>query len=120
MTNEEQQSFGEEVIERVAEWNEDAIVLEPRSTFNRAIIGSDTDYRIVYSVKRIIDALMEDNEVDDTDALEHFEVCKTTTNHCLCMKILSSNEPQNSYESTRRTRRIQGHLESNQRLGSRA
>jgi len=73
MTNEEQQSFGEEVIERVAEWNEDAIVLEPRSTFNRAIIGSDTDYRIVYSVKRIIDALMEDNEIDETDALEHFE-----------------------------------------------
>jgi len=73
MTKEEQQSFGEEVIERVAEWNEDAIVLEPRSTFNRAIIGSDTDYRIVYSVKRIIDALMEDNEIDETDALEHFE-----------------------------------------------
>ena len=73
MTNKEQELFGEEVIERVAEWNEDAIVLEPRSTFNRAIIGSDTDYRIVYSVKRIIDALMEDNEIDETDALEHFE-----------------------------------------------
>jgi len=72
MTNKEQELFGEEVIERVAEW-EDAIVLEPRSTFNRAIIGSDTDYRIVYSVKRIIDALMEDNEIDETDALEHFE-----------------------------------------------
>jgi len=73
MTNKEQELFGEEVIERVAENNEDAIVLEPRSTFNRAIIGSDTDYRIVYSVKRIIDALMEDNEIDETDALEHFE-----------------------------------------------
>jgi len=73
MTNKEQELFGEEVIERVSEWNEDAIVLEPRSTFNRAIIGSDTDYRIVYSVKRIIDALMEDNEIDETDALEHFE-----------------------------------------------
>jgi len=73
MTNENQQSFGDEVIERIAENNEDAIVLEPRSTFNRAIIGSDTDYRIVYSVKRIIDALMEDNEIDETDALEHFE-----------------------------------------------
>ena len=61
------------MIERIAENNEDAIVLEPRSTYNRAIIGSDTDYRIVYSVKRIIDALMEDNEIDETDALEHFE-----------------------------------------------
>ena len=73
MTNKEQQSFGEEVIERVAEWNEDAIVLEPRSTFNRAIIGSDTDDRVVYSVEKIIRALMEDNELDETDALEHFE-----------------------------------------------
>jgi len=73
MTKEEQQSFGEEVIERVAELNEDAIVLEPRSTFNRAIIGSDTDDRVVYSVEKIIRALMEDNELDETDALEHFE-----------------------------------------------
>lgn len=73
MTNENQQSFGDEVIERIAENNEDAIVLEPRSTFNRAIIGSDTDDRVVYSVEKIIRALMEDNEIDETDALEHFE-----------------------------------------------
>jgi hypothetical protein len=74
MTNENQQSFGDEVIERIAENNEEAIVLEPRSTFNRAIIGSDTDDRVVYSVEKIIRALMEDNELDETDALEHFEV----------------------------------------------
>lgn len=73
MTNENEQSFGDEVIERIAENNEDAIVLEPRSTFNRAIIGSDTDDRVVYSVDKIICALMEDNELDETDALEHFE-----------------------------------------------
>ena len=73
MTNENQQSFGDEVIERIAENNEDAIVLEPRSTFNRAIIGSDTDDRVVYSVEKIIRALMEDWEIDETDALEHFE-----------------------------------------------
>lgn len=73
MTNENQQSFGDEVIERIADNNEDAIVLEPRSTFNRAIIGSDTDDRVVYSVEKIIRALMEDNEIDETDALEHFE-----------------------------------------------
>lgn len=73
MTNENQQSFGDEVIERIAENNEDAIVLEPRSTFNRAIIGSDTDDRVVYSVEKIIRALMEDHEIDETDALEHFE-----------------------------------------------
>ena len=73
MTNENQQSFGDEVIERIAENNEDAIVLEPRSTFNRAIIGRDTDDRVVYSVEKIIRALMEDNEIDETDALEHFE-----------------------------------------------
>lgn len=73
MTNENQESFGDEVIERIAENNEDAIVLEPRSTFNRAIIGSDTDDRVVYSVEKIIRALMEDWEIDETDALEHFE-----------------------------------------------
>jgi hypothetical protein len=73
MTNENQQSFGDEVIERIAENNEEAIVLEPRSTFNRAIIGSDTDDRVVYSVEKIIRALMEDWEIDETDALEHFE-----------------------------------------------
>lgn len=73
MTNENQQSFGDEVIERIAENNEEAIVLEPRSTFNRAIIGSDTDDRVVYSVEKIIRALMEDNDIDETDALEHFE-----------------------------------------------
>ena len=73
MTNENEQSFGDEVIERIAENNEDAIVLEPRSTYNRAIIGSDIDDRVVYSVEKIIRALMEDWEIDETDALEHFE-----------------------------------------------
>tara|TARA_A200000159_G_C7198307_1_gene286713 strand:- start:332 stop:628 length:297 start_codon:yes stop_codon:yes gene_type:complete len=73
MTNENQQSFGDEVIERIAENNEDAIVLEPRSTYNRAIIGSDIDDRVVYSVEKIIRALMEDWDIDETDALEHFE-----------------------------------------------
>ena len=73
MTKKEEELFGEEVIERVSEWNEDAIVLEPRSIFNRAIVGSDTDYRVVYSVEKIIRALMEDWEIDETDALEHFE-----------------------------------------------
>ena len=73
MTNESEHTFGDEVIERVAEWNEEAIVLEPRSTFNRAIIGSDTDYRIVYSVEKIIRALMEDNGINEVDALDHFE-----------------------------------------------
>lgn len=73
MQNNIEDTFGDEVIERIAELNEDAIVLEPRSTFNRAIIGSDTDYRVVYSVEKIIRALMEDWEIDETDALEHFE-----------------------------------------------
>ena len=73
MQNNIENTFGDEVIERIADNNEEAIVLEPRSTFNRAIIGSDTDNRVVYSVEKIIRALMEDNEIDETDALEHFE-----------------------------------------------
>jgi hypothetical protein len=39
---------GDQILEELSEINEDAIILEPRSTFNRAIIGSDTDCRIVY------------------------------------------------------------------------
>lgn len=74
MTNENQQSFGDEVIERVADNNPSAIVLEPRSTFNQAIIGSDTDDRLVYSVEKIIRALRQEDGMNETDALEHFEV----------------------------------------------
>ena len=48
MQNNIEDTFGDEVIERIADNNEEAIVLEPRSTFNRAIIGSDTDNRVVY------------------------------------------------------------------------
>lgn len=73
MQNNIEDTFGDEVIERIADNNEEAIVLEPRSTFNRAIIGSDTDNRVVYSVEKIIRALMEDNGINETDALEHFE-----------------------------------------------
>ena len=64
---------GDHILEELAEINADAIVLEPQSTFNRAIIGSDTDSRLVYSVTKIISALVDEDGMDEQEALEWFE-----------------------------------------------
>jgi hypothetical protein len=64
---------GDQILEELSSINEDAIILEPRSTFNCAIIGSDTDCRIVYSVTKIIRALMDEDGMDEQEALEWFE-----------------------------------------------
>ena len=64
---------GDHILEELAEINADAIVLEPQSTFNRAIVGSDTDSRLVYSVTKIISALVDEDGMDEQEALEWFE-----------------------------------------------
>jgi hypothetical protein len=64
---------GDQILEELSDINEEAIVLEPRSTFNRAIIGSDTNCRIVYSVTKIIRALMDEDDMSEEEALEWFE-----------------------------------------------
>jgi hypothetical protein len=64
---------GDEILEELSDINEDAIVLEPRSTFNRAIIGSDIDCRLVYSITKIIRALMDEDGMNEDEALEWFE-----------------------------------------------
>ena len=64
---------GDHILEELAEINADAIVLEPQSTFNRAIVGSDTDSRLVYSVTKIIRALVDEDGMDEQEALEWFE-----------------------------------------------
>ncbi len=63
----------EDIIEEIAETNPDAIVLEPRSTFNRAIIGSDPDGRLVYSSYKIIRAFMDEDGMTEEEAIEYFE-----------------------------------------------
>ncbi len=64
---------GDQILEELSDINEDAIVLEPRSTFNRAIIGSDIDCRLVYSVTKIIRALVDTDGMNEEEALEWFE-----------------------------------------------
>jgi hypothetical protein len=66
-------SRGDEILEELSEINDEAIVLEPRSTFNRAIIGSDVNCRLVYSVTKIIRALMDEDGMSEQEALEWFE-----------------------------------------------
>jgi hypothetical protein len=64
---------GDHILEELTEINADAIVLEPQSTFNRAIVGSDTSNRLVYSVTKIISALVDEDGMDEQEALEWFE-----------------------------------------------
>jgi|TARA_Y100001936_G_C15859247_1_gene551562 hypothetical protein len=69
MQNEE----AEIVLDTIAEINPDAIVLEPQSTFNQAIIGSDPDGRLVYSSNKIIRAFMSEDGMSEEEAIEYFE-----------------------------------------------
>ena len=69
----QEQSEQEYIIDQVAEVNPEAIILEPRSTFNRAIIGSDVDNRIVYSSNKILRAFMDEDGMTEQEALEYFE-----------------------------------------------
>ncbi len=74
LTKKEMELTKEEyILDQVAEINPDAIVLEPRSTFNRAIIGTDPDGRIVYSANKIINAFVDEDEMTEEEAIEYFE-----------------------------------------------
>ena len=61
------------VLDTIAEINPNAIVLEPQSTFNQAIIGSDPDGRLVYSSNKIIRAFMSEDGMSEEEAIEYFE-----------------------------------------------
>ena len=63
----------EDIIDKLAETNPHAIVLEPRSTFNRAIIESTPDGKLVYSSEKIIRAFMDEDEMSEEEAIEYFE-----------------------------------------------
>jgi hypothetical protein len=69
----QEQAEQEYIVDQVAEINPDAIVLEPRSTFNRAIIGIDADHRIVYSSNKIIRAFMDEDGMTEEESVEYFE-----------------------------------------------
>ena len=67
------QTEQEYILDQVSEINPEAIVLEPRSTFNRAIIGADPDGRVVYSSNKIIRAFMDEDGMSEEEAVEYFE-----------------------------------------------
>jgi len=48
-------------------------IAEPQSTFNRAIIGYDTNGVLVYSANRIVDALSKVDKMTIEEAIEFFE-----------------------------------------------
>lgn len=68
-------------LDQVAELNDDAIILEPQSTFNRAIIGYDTNGVLVYSTNRIIEALSKVDGMTTEEAIEFFEFNTLGTFH---------------------------------------
>jgi hypothetical protein len=41
--------------------------------FDDAIIGTDTEGRIVYNINRMIEILMEEDEMDELEAIEYLE-----------------------------------------------
>jgi len=62
----------EELIFNLAEFNPNAILLEPQHIYNSAIIGYDTEGRITYSIDGIMDALKKEGMNWD-EAYEYFE-----------------------------------------------
>jgi hypothetical protein len=50
-----------------------AIVLEPQSTFNTALVGVSSDGRLVYSEDKILIALQEKDGMDYEEALEWYQ-----------------------------------------------
>jgi hypothetical protein len=41
--------------------------------FDQAIIGTDVEGRIVYDINKMIEILMEDDEMEEIDAIEYLE-----------------------------------------------
>jgi hypothetical protein len=64
---------GEDVINQVSQSNKDAIVLEPRKTMNCAIVGFDSDNRIIYSYNKVIEMFMHFDKMSEEEAREHFD-----------------------------------------------
>lgn len=61
------------MIEKLIDWypEQDLLIADG---FNDAIIGIDeSSLRVIYSVKKCIEILCLDNDMDVDDAIEHFE-----------------------------------------------
>jgi hypothetical protein len=54
--------------------SEDALLLEPRERYDSCIIGATYDgEKIIYDAVKIIEALIEEDEMTEDDATEYFE-----------------------------------------------
>ena len=54
--------------------SEDALLLEPRERYDSCILGVTYDgTKIIYDAIKIIEALVEDDEMTEEDATEYFE-----------------------------------------------
>jgi len=63
---------GEHIINHVSDANPEAIVLEPRKACNCAVVGYDSQYRVIYSYNKLIAVFMEFDGMSEEDAIEHF------------------------------------------------
>ena len=50
-----------------------ALVLEPRSTFNNALVGVSSDGRLVYSEDKIMGALQDIDGMSYEEALDYYQ-----------------------------------------------
>ena len=59
--------------ELIALASEKALVLEPQSTFNSALVGVSSDGRLVYSEDKILVALQDIDGMSYEEALDYYE-----------------------------------------------
>lgn len=63
----------EKIDELLANADPKALVLEPRTTFDRAILGLTSDGRVCYSENKILLALQDVDGMEYEEALEWYE-----------------------------------------------
>jgi hypothetical protein len=63
----------EELVDKVAELNPEAILLEPQEFYNPTIMGYDEGGRVVYSVDMILQGHVEVDGMTHEEASEYFE-----------------------------------------------
>tara|TARA_B100001094_G_scaffold302072_1_gene328966 strand:- start:189 stop:494 length:306 start_codon:yes stop_codon:yes gene_type:complete len=63
----------EELFDQIAEYNPNAMLLEPRDQFDHSVIGYSLEGRVIYSYRQIIESLATDDEMGEEDAVEYFD-----------------------------------------------
>tara|TARA_B100000902_G_C26928342_1_gene725111 strand:+ start:250 stop:552 length:303 start_codon:yes stop_codon:yes gene_type:complete len=63
----------EEMVDKIAEMNPEAILLEPQSFYNKTIMGYSGDGQVVYSVGQILEGHVNEDDMTYEEAIEFFE-----------------------------------------------